>query len=135
MEHFWIKNSKKIENTFEKIFNPEHQKLLSLFVYKGNFLNLEADYENALEIFKNVLLKQEKTLGISHPDTLLTVNNLGLLYHNLGDYDKAKSFYRRSIEGNEVALGKDHPTTLKSIGNLALVFNDIGEYDKGRRVI
>ena len=36
----------------KKILNPEHPKLLSLFVYKGNFLNLEADFENALEIFK-----------------------------------------------------------------------------------
>ena len=100
---------------FEKIFNPEHPKLLSLFVYKGNFLNLEASFENALQIFKNVLVKQEKTIGVSHPDTLLTVNNLGLLYYNLGDYEKAESFYRRSIEGNEVALGKNHQKTWNSI--------------------
>ena len=62
------------------------------------------------------------------------MNNLGLLYYNLGDYEKAESFYRRSIEGNEVALGKNHQTTLTTIGNLALVFNNIGEYDKAEKL-
>ena len=78
----------------------------------------------AEELYNDVLFAYEKTLGVSHPDTLLTVNNLGLLYDNLGQYEKAEIFYRRSIEGSEVALGKDHPTTLTSIGNLAQVFND-----------
>ena len=44
----------------------------------------------AKELYNDVLSEYEKTLGVSHPDTLLAVNNLGLSYHNLGDYEKAE---------------------------------------------
>ena len=57
---------------------------------------------------------------------LLTANNLGLLYHNLGDYDKAKTFTDEALKVIK-SFGKDHPMTLKCMGNLALVFNDYFE--------
>ena len=50
------------------------------------------EYEKAEKLYNDVLFAYEKTVGVSHPDTLLTVNNLGSLYHKLGDYDKAEKF-------------------------------------------
>ena len=39
------------------------------------------------------LEKQKAILGIDHPNTLLTMNNLALAYEKLAKYDEAEKLY------------------------------------------
>ena len=37
-------------------------------------------------------------LGREHPDTLTSVNNLGVLYHSQGRYSEAEPLLKRALE-------------------------------------
>jgi tetratricopeptide (TPR) repeat protein len=54
-------------------------------------------------------------LGPEHPDTLMSVSNLGFLYQAQGRYDEAEPLYQRALAGREKTLGLEHPDTLTSV--------------------
>jgi hypothetical protein len=62
---------------------------------------------------------RERTLGPEHPDTLISVNSLGLLYKSQGRYGEAEPLFLRALEAWERTLGPEHPRTLISLNNLA----------------
>merc|ERR1719337_782520 len=54
-------------------------------------------------------------LGGKHPNTLTSINNLGLLLKDQGDLPGADSLYREALNTNRETLGDKHPSTLTSI--------------------
>ena len=48
---------------------------------------------------------QRETLGNRHPDTLLSINNLGELLFAKGDLATAEPLYREALEVQREALG------------------------------
>ncbi len=76
-----------------------------------------------------LLKTREHILGPEHPDTLSSLNNLGVLLSDKGDYDGAEACYRRALAGREKALGPEHPDTLSSIGNLGVLLWETGNYE------
>ena len=61
----------------------------------------------------------EAQLGARHPDTLISVNNLGALLLDGGKVDESEVLLRRAVEGLEAQLGSQHPGTLRSVYHLA----------------
>eukprot|EP00808_Paulinella_micropora_P011958 g42040.t1 len=64
---------------------------------------------------RRALQEREKTVGAEHPDTLTSVNNLGMLLKQQGKLAEAEPLFRRDLEGS----GAEHPFTLTSVNNLA----------------
>ena len=62
---------------------------------------------------------RRETLGDRHPDTLLSINNLGALLLTQGKYDESEPLLREALQARRETLGDRHPNTLSSIGNLA----------------
>jgi eukaryotic-like serine/threonine-protein kinase len=79
---------------------------------------------------KRALDLLEKSLGQDHPDTLTSVNNLGLLYDAKGEYAAAEPLLKRALAGWEKSLGQDHPDTLTSVNNLASLFWSMHRLDE-----
>jgi tetratricopeptide (TPR) repeat protein len=75
-------------------------------------------YEKALEIRRNVL-------GEEHPDTALSLNNLGALLQAMGDYDGARPYYEKALEINRKVLGEEHPNTTIFKENLGILNSKI----------
>ena len=46
-----------------------------------------------------------RVLGASHPDTLVSLNYLAVLYKNQGLVDKAEDLYLQCLEDRRSALG------------------------------
>lgn len=69
----------------------------------------------------------ENKFGPDHQNTAQSLNNLALLYQDMGDYARAEPFYRRALKIREKALGPDHPDTARSLNNLAGFFFDLGK--------
>ena len=57
-----------------------------------------------------------------HPDTLISINNLGLLYVSQKRYSEAEPLYREALEGMKLELGERHRDTLISTNNLGLLY-------------
>ena len=76
------------------------------------------------------LQDNEKAWGPEHTSTLKTVNNLGLLYADLGQLDEAEKMYLRALTGYEKALGqkavKTYIPALNTAENLAGLFKRAG---------
>ena len=78
-------------------------------------------------MYQRALAGREKTLGLEHPDTLSSVNNLGILLSDKGDYAEAEEMHRRALTGREKVLGPNHPDTLSTINNLGSLLNAKGD--------
>lgn len=89
----------------------------------------------ALEYYERALKGQEKTLGNTHPDTLMSVYNIASIYHDLKDYGKAEELYQRVLNGYKAQLGKDHESTKRCAMNFAKCLADTGEKLKLRKII
>ena len=67
-------------------------------------------------------------LGKDHPDTVMSLTNLGLSLCQQGKYAEAEALHRQALQLQEEVLGKDHPDTLMSMGNLAGSLRQQGKY-------
>ena len=55
-------------------------------------------------------------LGVDHPITLISVNNLGGLLMQQGKLEEAEPLCRRALEGSERVFGVEHCNTLNTRG-------------------
>ena len=70
---------------------------------------------------------REEVLGPRHPDTALSLNNLGALLDSLGDLAGARPYYERAVEIAEERLGAEHPNTRILRGNLTRLLAKMGD--------
>ena len=67
-------------------------------------------------------------LGEEHPDTLGSVNNLGVLYRSEGKLTDAEPLLKNALDGRRRVLGAEHPYTLISMKDLAMLKQSEGNY-------
>ena len=72
-------------------------------------------------LYRRALEGREKALGLNHPDTLASVNNLGALLYKQGHLEEAKVLFLRAFEGYEKAFGSNHPHTQLARQNLSIL--------------
>ena len=105
----------------------------------ASLLKSKGDYEGAEPLYRRALEVRERTLGEEHPDTLTSVNHLGLLLKSKGDYEGAEPLYRRALEDRERTLGEEHLDIITSVSNLGLLLKSKGDYESAeplyRRVL
>ncbi|MCI0458203.1 MAG: serine/threonine-protein kinase, partial [Gemmataceae bacterium] len=77
--------------------------------------------ERALEIRRRVR-------GEEDPETLIAMNNLGLLYGSQNRYAQAEPLYTKALEIRRRVLGEEHPDTVQSMNNLAMLHRAQGRY-------
>lgn len=82
-------------------------------------LQLQKKYEESATIHTKCLDGYEKLYGMSHPDTLTSMSNLGHVYDTLGRYAEAEDMHRRAVAGFEKVSGFDEAYTWRSKSNLA----------------
>ena len=77
-------------------------------------------WDEALEGYRRVL-------GDTHPDTLLSINNMGYRLQSMGKLDEAEKHYREALEGCRSVLSDLHPQTLLTINNMGWWFAEMGK--------
>ncbi|OAG08426.1 uncharacterized protein CC84DRAFT_1203804 [Paraphaeosphaeria sporulosa] len=76
-------------------------------------------YSKAYEMGSAALHFRETILGEEHPDTLNSLNSLGIVLNWQGQYSEAEAMHQQGLEAKERVLGKEHPSTFTSMANLA----------------
>jgi CHAT domain-containing protein len=72
------------------------------------------DYPKAFPLYQQALEIREKQLGLEHPDTALSFNNLAGWYYSMGDYPKAFEFFQAGLNAeshtwaNIFAIASEH---------------------------
>jgi tetratricopeptide (TPR) repeat protein len=107
--------------------NEEARKAWASVLFKAAWYASEmGQYNRAYEMGSVALQAREVVLGTEHPDTLSSLNGLGLVVRWQGHYDKAAIIFEQVVEVYRRALGADHPNTLNSMANLASTYADQG---------
>lgn len=101
---------------------PLAQLLHNVAWYDEDQSSLEAAYS---KISLAVQVKEEK-LGKEHPETLISMNSLGLALKSQGHYGSAEGVLRRVHEQEERLFRRESPDSLTTMNNLAIVLRHQG---------
>jgi len=71
---------------------------------------------------------RKRTLGPNHPDTLTSMDELGVFYNLQGNYAAAEALLAQVLQSRRAALGINHKDTLETMSNLAQVTLYEGDY-------
>jgi CHAT domain-containing protein/Tfp pilus assembly protein PilF len=99
----------------------------SILLLKNTELNRQivVSYAQTLmHLFEDLPPKQE------HPDYANSLNNLAILYYQMGQYDKALPLYEQALAIRKKVLGEEHRGYANSLNNLAILYYQMGQYDK-----
>lgn len=86
--------------------------------------------EEATEIFQEVLASSEQSLGLAHPKTLASMNNLAFAFEKQHKYEESEKLHRRTLETKLRQLGEDDPRTITSMQNLSIVLFGQKRYEE-----
>jgi tetratricopeptide (TPR) repeat protein len=98
-----------------------HELGLHLWMY-GAYAEAKSSLEQAIGI-------RERVLGSQHADTARSLNNLALIYQDLGDYSTARTLFERALSIH-TEVGSVPQEVATTMGNLAAVLNDLGAPDE-----
>jgi tetratricopeptide (TPR) repeat protein len=103
--------------------------------YSLGYLLADEDRQRATKMYQLALEGYEKTCGLEHTSTLNTVNNLGILYADLGKHKEAEKMYKRALEGFEKAWGIEHTSTLSTVNNLGILYKNLGKHKEAEKML
>jgi tetratricopeptide (TPR) repeat protein/predicted Ser/Thr protein kinase len=93
------------------------QTIASAYLDLGIYPEAQKQIERALDL-------RRRLLGEDHPDTLISMRNLAVLYRHQGKVEQAESLLIKVLGVQRRLLGEDHPDTLESAYDLALLYDD-----------
>jgi hypothetical protein len=88
----------------------------------GECVRMERRYKEAEKAFAQVMQTRTRELGAEHPDTITSMNKLGLMYWIQERRKEAAELFVRVRELRKRVFGEKHPDTLTSMPNLGLVY-------------
>ena len=93
----------------------------------GGLFKDKGEFDRALPLYQDCLVKRKRILGDEHPDTLASINNLAGLLNNKGEFDRALPLYQDCLMKRKRILGEEHPDTLITLNRLAQLFYNKGD--------
>jgi tetratricopeptide (TPR) repeat protein len=101
---------------------------ISLAEKFGLCLCSDGRFNDAEELFVQVMKMRKRVLGEEHPDTLTSMNHLASTYQNQGRWKEAEDLFVQVIETRKRVLGQEHLDTLKNMNNLASTYLNQGRW-------
>jgi tetratricopeptide (TPR) repeat protein len=98
------------------------------------FYQVWGRYQEAEELYGQVLKERKRQLGLDHPNTLGTMHNLAGIYRYQGRYQEAEELYGQVLKKQKRQPGPDHPDTLGTMHNLAVIYEVQGRYQEAEEL-
>ncbi len=125
------------ENIFERALKTIDEGFDDQPLVKARLLQAVADTLRDLGLLDRAMAPQEEALAIrrrvlgdEHPDTLVSINDMGTLLDSMGLYDEAMPHYREALETRQRVLGDEHPDALTSINNMGGLLERMGRHEE-----
>ena len=106
---------------------PDDLTLAESLFYRGGWAlwslnDLGDSATQAVGLGEKLVPDLERVLGDSHPETLMSRNNLAVAYLEAGRAGDAIALHERTLADRARLLGESHPETLASRNNLATTY-------------
>ncbi|KAL8767846.1 MAG: hypothetical protein Q9209_005738 [Squamulea sp. 1 TL-2023] len=109
--------------------------LNAMFNLARTLLHLR-EWDRARDLLIPVLRKRKKLFGSNHPDTLMTRNELGVLYcEQRQNLAIAERLVANVLEARKVVLGEEHAYTLWSVNDLSKVLCERGRASEAAKML
>jgi serine/threonine protein kinase/tetratricopeptide (TPR) repeat protein len=87
-------------------------------------------YASSLPLQEEALETRREQLGDNHPDTLNSIDGMGVLLLRMGRFDDAMPYLAEALERRRRVLSDAHPDTLSSINNVGTLLRSTGKYEE-----
>jgi tetratricopeptide (TPR) repeat protein len=91
-------------------------------------------YDAAMPLQEAALATRRRVLGEEHPDTLVSLNDMGYLLLAKGMPAEAEAYFREALEKMQRVLGEEHRDTLTAMDNLAQSLQAQGRLDEAEAI-
>ncbi|KAJ5464918.1 Tetratricopeptide-like helical [Penicillium daleae] len=117
-----------------KVFGAENEEALESTAMLAGAYQLVGRWEEAEQLFVQVMETRKSKLGADHPDTLTSMANLASTFWYQGRWEEAEQLFMQVMETRKAKLGADHPSTLTSMGNLASTLWNQGRWEEAEQL-
>ena len=100
----------------------------------ARFLGARGRYQEAEQLFRQVLAARERVLGDAHPDTLATRNAVAWMLEERNRYEEAEQLYRQVLEVSERVRDETHPDTLATRYGIGRMLEEQGRYEESEQL-
>jgi serine/threonine protein kinase/WD40 repeat protein/tetratricopeptide (TPR) repeat protein len=91
----------------------------------AELLGISVSNQDLMKLNDKLTLQKTK-LGTDHPDTLLSMHNLGAAYRQAGKRDLALPLLQDTLKLRRAKLGTEHADTIATMNTLAMLYRDVG---------
>ncbi|MER5459648.1 tetratricopeptide repeat protein [Streptomyces sp. NPDC002668] len=95
-----------------------------------DYMTQQGQEVRATPLYEATLAQCERVLGDTHPDTLISRNDLAVAYRAAGDLQRAIPLFEATLAQRERVLGDTHPDTLISRNDLAVAYREAGDLQR-----
>ncbi|KAK5661095.1 hypothetical protein OQA88_10985 [Cercophora sp. LCS_1] len=122
-----------VEVLTQRLGSDDPLTVSAMFNLGRTYLHLGNRGEEALRLLRHALARRTHFFGPNHPDTLMSLNELGVaLYAGRQDLEEAEELVRRAWETRKRVLGEEHAYTLWSANDLSKVLVELKRFEEAR---
>jgi tetratricopeptide (TPR) repeat protein len=94
----------------------------------------DGQYDEAEELFMQMMQTMKRVFTTEHPDTLTSMANLASTYRNQGRWKEAEELQVQVMQTMKRVFTTEHPATLTNMGNLALTYRNQGRWKEAEEL-
>ncbi len=99
---------------------------------KGRELFREGNHRKAFELITEAVVCGQKNVGREHPDTAISLCNLGTVCEAVKQYPEAEKCYRRALAILEKKVGREHRQVGGVLSMMARMYEAAGKAEEAR---
>lgn len=127
-------NSSESDGASDEVSQSSHDEAASDDFELGEWCKDPEKYAEVEQRYRETLRQKEKELGLEHPDTLASLDDLELLLCGQLKWLEAEQTCRKTLELREKLLGKAHPKTLSDMHSLGFILDGQGRSIEAERI-
>ncbi|OQD78899.1 hypothetical protein PENANT_c073G06444 [Penicillium antarcticum] len=112
------------------LLGEEHEECVDSISMVASICWLEGRWQQAEQLFMQVMETRKAKLGNSHLDTLTSITNLAATYRKQCRWEKAEQLQVQVMATLKTKFGEDDTETLSSMSNLAATYQNQGLWQK-----
>ncbi|KAJ5242016.1 uncharacterized protein N7469_000343 [Penicillium citrinum] len=116
------------------LLGDEHEEVIDSTSMLARAYWLDGRWEEAEQLFVQVMETRKTKLGEDHPDTLTSMHSLASTYRKQGRGEEAEQHFVQVIKSRKTKLGDDHPDTLMSMHKLASTYRKHGRREEAEQL-
>lgn len=98
-------------------------------------LNMNREYQRAIDLIEPVVKSQRQELGADHKSTIYSQTILARLYGDVGDFEQATPLAESVLKIARESLGEQHPLTIGSYFTLAKIYQNQNRFVEATALI